>query len=551
MILTVLDARSVQGYVFGSNRLRDNIGTSHLVRCALDADGWAHEAVKTQFEATPGAVQWDLTTPGLTMATRPELRAELFFAGGGNIALVFRTRDEAEDFARRYSRLLLTRAPGLRVECVHQEIAENLAEAMATALRNLTLRKAQPEVGLPTPGLGVTATCAITRTPANVIEDEEAISHQIEAARASSTLDDAASRFRDMVQEILASGEARLTADSAEVLSSPAKANVSFELPLQLDDLGRSEGDKSFIGVVHLDGNGIGGLFSELLTEGPRPPEDFVSATRDLSAAVDAAGSRAVEAALTWVVSRTAVSADGFFVADSVPLRTSRTGAVNLPLRFVVFGGDDITLVCDGRLALDLTAAMLQAFGSGPDGLELSACAGIALVKSHYPFARAYHLADSLCRSAKLAWKNAGRPKCGVMDWHLLDGGVEMSIKELRERKFAIPDGRLTLRPYAVGASPGGLEDWFRLREMIGAVQDPDGVWADRRSLLKDRLTGALRLGLAATEDQLQEWRETRALELPGGAWNQTGFGGGGTPYIDLLELMDFLPATSSTEVKP
>jgi hypothetical protein len=44
MELVIVDTAQIQPYVFGSNRLRENIGGSHLVAQATGA--WALEAVR-------------------------------------------------------------------------------------------------------------------------------------------------------------------------------------------------------------------------------------------------------------------------------------------------------------------------------------------------------------------------------------------------------------------------------------------------------------------------------------------------------------------------
>ena len=45
-----------------------------------------------------------------------------------------------------------------------------------------------------------------------------------------------------------------------------------------------------------------------------------------------------------------------------------------------------------GRLGLELAAMYLEALENDPiaDGEDIKACAGICVVKTHYPFARAY-----------------------------------------------------------------------------------------------------------------------------------------------------------------
>jgi hypothetical protein len=57
-----------------------------------------------------------------------------------------------------------------------------------------------------------------------------------------------------------------------------------------------------------------------------------------------------------------------------------------LPYRRIIVGGDDVTFVCDGRLALTLTTAFLKAFeqsmaNTGNERLnDVRAAAGIAVV---------------------------------------------------------------------------------------------------------------------------------------------------------------------------
>src|SRR5690606_35336429 len=106
---------------------------------------------------------------------------------------------------------------------------------------------------------------------------------------------------------------------------------------------------------------------------------------------------------------------------DELSFELRRDGSsVLLPIRPLLLGGDDLTFVCDGRIALDLAVTAIGEFAKhriphlGDDGGEtiLSACSGVALVKPHAPFHRSYELADALCASAKRearAWPPRGQ----------------------------------------------------------------------------------------------------------------------------------------------
>ena len=120
---------------------------------------------------------------------------------------------------------------------------------------------------------------------------------------------------------------------------------------------------------------------------------------RELSQSVNDAGINALKTVIRAIDDSIE---EGLFIGkfgtfDLKPIKQGK-GKYYLPFRPLVYGGDDVTFVCDGRLGLELAAIYLQAFEKEKD---FTACAGICVVKTHYPFARAYQLSEELCRKAK------------------------------------------------------------------------------------------------------------------------------------------------------
>ena len=74
-----------------------------------------------------------------------------------------------------------------------------------------------------------------------------------------------------------------------------------------------------------------------------------------------------------------------------------------LPIRPILLGGDDLTFVCESRIALNMTQAALDVFSKSKVEVlgKIGACAGIAISRTHSPFSRVYELAESLCGNAK------------------------------------------------------------------------------------------------------------------------------------------------------
>jgi hypothetical protein len=138
----------------------------------------------------------------------------------------------------------------------------------------------------------------------------------------------------------------------------------------------------------------------------------------------------------------------------------------------LVLGGDDLTVLMDGRYALLFARAFLAAFEKKTaegdlihrvaqkalNAGRLSACAGVALVKPHFPFHNAYDLAEALLKSAKTVKRRVthrGSPNtpysCSALDFHILFDSVHTELDDIRERLST--DGgntRLNAAPYVV-----------------------------------------------------------------------------------------------------
>src|SRR5438552_12411821 len=119
MFLTIVDTTQIQAYVFASNRLRENIGASHLVaqatgrwaRKAVDQVGSSHNIA----DIGKGALnpQGMIVTNGSPHVETVD--AEVVYTGGGNVVVLFQNADQVSKFKRTLSRRVLEEAPGLQL----------------------------------------------------------------------------------------------------------------------------------------------------------------------------------------------------------------------------------------------------------------------------------------------------------------------------------------------------------------------------------------------------------------------------------------------------
>jgi hypothetical protein len=163
-----------------------------------------------------------------------------------------------------------------------------------------------------------------------------------------------------------------------------------------------------WIAIIHADGNGIGNIVKKV----GKDMQQFSEFSKKLNTVtIDAA----VEA------------------YNQIIKKEETTGRI--PLRPVVLGGDDLTVIIRGDLALPYVTAFIRSFEDGSrrefskylgKGRGLTACAGIAYIKSSYPFYYGYELAETLCTRAKKTAKTMSEiaPSC-VMTHKIQDSFVE------------------------------------------------------------------------------------------------------------------------------
>jgi hypothetical protein len=557
MYLLAVDTTQIQPYIFRSNRLQENIGASHLVAQATEA--WAFEALQ---QATPHHNVRPGTAGGALDRTRhiedpaAHLDAEVLYAGGGNCVVLFQYQEHAKDFTRCLSRRVLVDAPNLQLVIAQQPF--DWHTSLSAAVNNIFAKALAEEkhtraLSAPLLGVGVTVECQSTGFPAQEmvrLRDDDPTSGYAASA--------------EILAKLQATGAAnhRLERECGAVLGQ------AYKFPYDFDHLGRSKGEHSYIAVVHADGNGMGQRLMAIRKKYGEPAQnrDYILALYEFSAALRQAALTALKATLERLAHRFRV-AGGQSLRHTNALGKTLTelrlfpadqGRYYLPFRPLVFGGDDVTFVCDGRLGLPLAVEYLRQFehhaAALPESQEpATACAGVAMVKTHYPFARAYDLADSLCKSAKTYLRKQVLTGSGL-DWHFSLGGLYGTLDEIRQREYKVPAGSLTLRPVMLGTNPKEVaRSWDIVQQGIAVFQDASTVlprgaqpqWSTRHNKLK-ALRDALRQGPEGVSWFLSKFGIADAFPVIAGRqeFARTGWWGGKyCGYFDALELADwFVP---------
>jgi hypothetical protein len=255
---------------------------------------------------------------------------------------------------------------------------------------------------------------------------------------------------------------------------------------------------------------------------------------RALSQSVNEAAQEALKTTVNAIRSLPLV--DGK-LAGVVPVRNGR-----LPFRPIVFGGDDVTFVCDGRLGLTATARYLEAFTHQtldmPSGKEHpTARAGIAIVKTHFPFGQAYHLAAELARLAKF-FNDDGR--YSTMDWHFGINGVVSDLQTIRKRDYMAWDGQsahsLLMRPLRLESNSSEWRTWSNFAQLVSELQDESKYPRNKVMALRDALRGGPKTTKRFIAARLLE---AQLPQIPFQTANDVWIGEH-CAYFDAIEAMEF-----------
>lgn len=426
----LFDTTSIQQYVFGSNKLKDNLGASFIVEHLFD-----------DFENDPG------------------YEIEIGFIGGGN-ALIFIDSGDAKKFIRTCTAKWLQQFPGLSVAVAQMDgfvpNDPDYKKKIKHLFRTLADNKGRYHPVNTIPSHGITDVCRFTSLSAEAIELHS--DHVYLISSATKTKRYYESIAREFESSILTS----------DILKK-------FEFPDEFDDLGQKKGEDSHIAVVHIDGNGFGEVFRSL-----NSLDDVKTLSNEVKSSIISAFVFALENYVHHI--------DKFaqFVKDNKDTKSSKP---LFPIRPIVLGGDDITFVCHGKLGVWFAEKFMGKFNSfkmfGKDDLPYSSCAGVAIVKTKYPFYSAYLMAEELCRSAKQKRKESNS-KGNWIDFQLAFSGLGNSLEETRYFQYSdLSETVMRIkRPYCMDA----ISDYsfLKLIESAQKLKDilPNSKIKDMREML-------------------------------------------------------------------
>lgn len=418
--------QGIQGFIFQTNELKDIVGASELVE----------EICTTAFAEMLGK--------DMQKFEEDENR---IISAAGNIKYILDMK-QCKDVVREFPKKVMQMAPGITISqavvtySTEEEFpaAIEKLEAALRAQRNKPMRSAT--VGL----MGIRRSY---KTGLPVIDADK-----------NDFYDKGTVKKREAIADSKRNGKyfkhTRLTEKTFGEKLDPERITDSIDQLTSQND---------WIAIIHIDGNGLGQVVSSICT------------------------SQKVSRAFSMSLN------DATIESAHTALETLPENGI-LPCRPIIIGGDDLTVVIRGDLAIPYVETYLYKFEEETKKLMggiaskfkehlretqisilnkgLTACAGIAFIKSSYPFYYGYDLAETLCDRAKKDAKKDENKKNGLalscLMFHKVQDSFVTNFDAIVKRELE-PTKNISFEfgPYYLNDAP---KDKWKIEKLTGLVKE-------------------------------------------------------------------------------
>ena len=503
--LVMLQTNSNQPFIFSSPRLREQIGASFEITLL---SRWVKEEAEKLLKQKPLPTSFWVSDSSGKVIVR-------FRETDGN------PKDLAKQLIREVTLRALTDAPGLDVTGVFIEATSNTVDAddlqeldrvfleyslnrrpAAARFPQFPFLERGSESALPASASLGTLEFSQESLQRNNFDESSPLSLPSRVKRAFAST--SRKQQVDDVKERLARQGKEL---KQEPPLDPTKLAAAFQDGEEFED---AKDMLSSVGVVHIDGNGVGAIMRDLGCAHRAVQKVGVSTVSDEESKGLQSFIMEVNRRLDDVV-KDAIALSWYYVQELTPDTV-------VPIVPVLVGGDDVTVYTDGRYAIPFAEAYIHHYekltkdddllsvlaivagGKKTDAPErdqfeiddyiiqnpgpLTASAGVAIVGRNFPFHIAYDLAEELVSRGKKLGKKPGTVPCSTINFHVLRDATVLDpddtldeYKGRAQRPFLIGcyapdrigDATTTSSEKAPTAKPQPLSSWARILQAVAA----------------------------------------------------------------------------------
>ena len=516
----LFDVQSIQKYIFANNKLKANVGASYIVD-RLFEDVLCKDVIEN-IGVEVDTTSWLTRSDSITSLSKPVYVA---YIGGGNALVLVDNEHESlvQDIVKKFTTQVLIKYPGLKVGATTGSITldgTQFSTDLSQLYKQLKANQFTLNPIVHPANTGLTTICDFSGDVADTVQSFGKDKRLVATSFTSKfeTFEAANTRLK----KFLFNTEA-----------------IDWVFPSELEDLGQNKStEKSKTGIndiaiVHIDGNNMGAHFRQCKTLEERSA---------LSKRVAAKTLESFKALIEWIIAKYDILDEHLELAENM-----------LPIRPIIVGGDDITFICNARIAVQASHYLMQQLLSDANGMSISSCAGIAVIPTSYPFFRGYEMAEQLCDSAKSKMRayNAAHEvnESCWMDFAFLHGETEPTLEQFFANEYSSLTGNMHFGPYRVYSATdtnatkdmealvqlldcttqfneGKVMAQNKVKELRSILQDNEHMWTVFLEQLRN--TGKSMPEVAGW-DMFREKLWTKVNNKMR------------TPYVDAIELMDYI----------
>lgn len=492
-----------QTYIFNSNKLKDAIGASLIIK-DFSEDYFSDLLDKKNF----------------------------ITKGGGKILYFFEDKEKARSFIKEISFDILKNYPGLELLITSIDMDfknDDLKAKISEIYQKLDKKKNSRKNSLYQIAFGIERKCNETGLISSVKEHKEGtfISNEINIKR-----NYCEKKQKDNFQDLIPEG---------------------YKLEVSLDDLVK-DGGKQYTGVIHIDGNGMGKkikILQDSITKKENESQEafnhkYKEALCKFSEEINKKYKEAFSKMCEIVTKeKDKISKETKINESFVDNKTKKEYRGIFPIRPIILAGDDITYVCNSSIAIESARIMLEILEREfltIDGVEfgnLSACAGITIAKKGYSFKRAYELAEELCSSSKKFLLENGYEDRSAIDFQFLQGNYRNGLDNIREQYLSKNNEKLTMKPFLIGIEENfkTYKSFIKSLNWLNKAIEEEKIGRSKIKLMRNVFFE----GKDATERFFKFYKIPEYVGALNNSEDNFGFSKDGTClFLDGIEVMDF-----------
>ena len=409
--IAIYDVRGIQNYIFRTNAVKEIMGASKIVdKLIINEFAYATKKIKNEQKINENEIilDWDKQND-FSFGTNSEIKIEVLYYGGGNLVVLFRNEELCKSVSIEMSKNIIKNAYGLSLVYAYTEKTEDYNSDWTNLKKRLSEIKAVTTLNKPAGILPIIKYDGITGKPLSQKYDGRMVTYEA-------------------YQKLKKSEE--ISREKSEYIKEFDKMRTSEE--------------EGLIAIVHIDGNSMGANIREIMKD-TATYKEAVRKMREISKNIhevfEVKAINSVKEKIAYICKK-----------HSIEIKSNK-----LPFRPVIQAGDDITFVCNERIALDIVKEYINSIKKGfmyEQKYPFSACAGIAIIHSHFPFYKGYQVAEQCCEQAKKRAKNEGmiNGKIGnFVDFEYCYSVNTVDIEESRKKNYCNIEGiSLLKRPYGI-----------------------------------------------------------------------------------------------------